>query len=143
MGAACTGILAALATACAGGLDKMSESDVDASEKATAQRLATKIYEGCRDGRYEALGGGEAVGAMRDSLTPTKLASTCASIQGSFGTFVSMDYVETWRPTFGATRVYRFKGHFASTPETPEIRVVMERSRLSGFWLKPWSDTLR
>ena len=59
-----------------------------------------------------------------------------------FGDYVSMDYAETWKPKMSSLRVYRFKGHFAKGSAAPEIRVVMDGSnKLSGFWLKPWTDT--
>lgn len=123
-------------------LEKMPEADVDAAQKATAESLAKRIYEGCRDARFEPLREDEAIPEMRDGLDPARQKSTCAAIQGQFGDFTSMDYAETWRQR--GLRIYRFKGHFSKSETTPEIRVVMDGSnKLSGFWLKPWSDDLR
>jgi hypothetical protein len=129
--------------ACTGSFEKVSEADVDAQQKLAAQRLAERIYEGCRSGSHQPLGEQEAIPAMREALTPAKLAATCASITGQFGDYRSLDYAETWKPGMGSLRVYRFKGHFSKTTDTPEIRVVMDGAKLSGFWIKPWSDTLR
>lgn len=126
-----------------GGFEKVSEADVDGAQKAAAQRLAVRIYEGCRSGAHEALTDDEAIKEMRDALSPAKLAATCGSIKGQFGDYQSLDYAETWKPSSGSLRVYRFKGHFSKASDTPEIRVVMDGSKLSGFWLKPWSETLR
>lgn len=129
---------------CNGGLEKLPESDVDAAQKAAAQRIATKIYESCKTGQHEALGADEAIPEMRDALSPDKQKSTCQSVAGMFGEYQSMDYAETWKSKFTSLRVYRFKGHFSKGNETPEIRVVMDSSnKLSGFWLKHWSDTIQ
>ncbi|CAN5802016.1 hypothetical protein BH11MYX4_BH11MYX4_15210 [soil metagenome] len=138
-----TVVIAATLVACSGRYEKVPEGDVDAAQKAAAQRLATTIYEGCRTGVHAPLGADEAIPEMREALTPAKLAATCASIKGQFGEYQSLDYAETWRPGSGGLRVFRFRGHFASTQDTPEIRVVMDGQKLSGFWLKPWSDALR
>jgi hypothetical protein len=137
------GALAVGLAACGGGLERVPEAEVDATQRALAERLATKIYDGCRTGRYEALGD-EAIPAMQEGLSPDKQKQTCAQIAGMFGDYVSMEYAETWKPKFGALYVYRFKGHFSKSGATPEIRVVLDRSnKLSGFWLKPWTETPR
>ncbi len=108
-----------------------------------AQRIGTRLWEGCRTGQHAPLGEDEAIKEMREGLTPERMASTCASTRAQMGDFVSMEYAETWKPSMGALRVYRFKGRFTNATTPPEIRVVMDGSKLSGFWLKPWSDTLR
>ena len=125
-----------LCVAC-GALEKVPDADVDVAQKATAQRIATKIYEGCKTGQHEALGD-EAIPEMNAALSPEKQKTTCQSVNGVFGDYVSMDYAETWKQR--SLRVYRFKGHF-SKGAPPEIRVVMDGPKLSGFWLKPWTDT--
>jgi hypothetical protein len=133
--------LVVLATGCSG-FEKVPEGDVDASQKAVAQRIGTKLWEGCRTGQHEPLAEDEAIPQMREGLTPQKMAGACASAKGQFGDFVSMDYAETYKPKMGSMRIYRFKGNFSNASTPPEIRVVMDGSKLSGFWIKPWSDTL-
>ena len=136
-----TAALAATLLGCTG-FEKVPEADVDAQQKAAAQRIAVRIYEGCVSGKHEALGEDEAIPEMREALAPAKLPGTCAAIKGQFGDYQSLDYAETWKPKSGAIKVYRFKGHFSKNAEPPEIRVVMDGAKLSGFWLKPWADTL-
>jgi len=138
-----TVVVGATLLACSGQVEKVSETDVDGAQRATAQALATRVYDGCRSRSHQPLGEDEAIKEMRDALTPAKLASTCTSIASQFGDYQSLDYAETWKPSSGSLRVYRFKGHFSRSTDTPEIRVVMDGSKLSGFWLKPWADTLR
>jgi len=134
--------LAASTAACNGALERVPEADVDATQKATAQRIATKIYEGCKSGQHDALGADEAIPEMRDGLSPAKQKATCDSVGTMFGDYVSMDYAETWKSKVTSLRVYRFKGHFSKGNAAPEIRVVLDGSnKLSGFWLKPWTDS--
>jgi len=134
-------ITLALCAACSVGLEKVPEADVDAAQRAAAQRIATRIYEGCKTGQHDALGD-EAIPEMREALSPDRQKSTCQSVATVFGDYVSMDYAETWKSKMTSLRVYRFKGHFSKGSTTPEIRVVMDGSnKLSGFWLKPWTDT--
>lgn len=136
-----TVVLAATLLGCAG-FERVPEADVDAQQKAAAERIAARIYEGCVSGKHEPLGAEEAIPEMREALAPAKLAGTCAAIKSQFGDYQSLDYAETWKPRSGGIKVYRFKGHFSKKGEAPEIRVVMDGAKLSGFWLKPWADEL-
>lgn len=135
------GVAALLIPGCGLAPEKATETDVDSTQKAAAQALATKLMEACRTGRFEALGD-EAIPAMRDGLTVDKQKAACVSMTGQFGDYTGMDYAETWKQR--SQRIYRFKGHFSRSDATLEIRVVMDGdSKLTGFWFKPWSDALR
>jgi hypothetical protein len=136
-----TVVLAAALVGCAG-FEKVPEPEVDAQQKAAAQRIAARIYESCVSGKYQALGDDEAIPEMREALAPAKLPGTCGAIKKEFGDYQSLDYAETWKPRSGSLKVYRFRGHFSKGGDAPEIRVVMDGPKLSGFWLKPWSDVL-
>ena len=136
-----TVVLAATLLGCAG-FERVPEPQVDLQQKAAAQRIASRIYEGCVSGKHEPLGDDEAIPEMRDAFSPAKLTATCAAIKTQFGDYQSLDYAETWKPRSGSIKVYRFKGHFSKSTDAPEIRVVMDGAKLSGFWLKPWSDEL-
>jgi hypothetical protein len=135
-------LVAALALGC-NALERVPEGDVDASQRAAAERIAAKIYEACRDGHIEPLTAAEASPEMRQGMSVEKMRTSCDGITKMFGTYVSMDYAETWRPRGTSLFVYRFKGHFSKGGQTPEIRVVMDGDKLSGFWLKPWADRPR
>ncbi len=132
-------LIVLVVTGCGSQFRRLSESEVDAEMKSTAQRIATNILESMRDGRFEPLGD-EATAAMRSGLMPEKQKEAYESIKGMFGDFQSMEYAETCVPTDGSLLViYRFKGHFSKSKATPEIRVVMDgEGKLSGFWIKPW-----
>ncbi len=134
-------LLTLLVAGCQAKFEKMLDKSVDAAEKARAQDFAQKIYQGCRSGDFVALGN-EATAEMRTDLSPAKQKQTCGYIQLTYGEFQTMDYVETWTGGRSA-HIYRFKGHFSKVGGTQEIRVVMDKSgKVSGFWLKPWADSL-
>jgi hypothetical protein len=141
-GAAVGSCLLALAlVGCQKKFSRLPEGTVDQPERGRAQGFAEKIYRSCGSGHFDPLGD-EATNEMRVDLSPAKQKQTCSYVQLTFGDYNSMDYVETW--TGGASvRIYRFKGHFSKTSDTPEIRIVVDKKGLvSGFWLKPWSDAL-
>ena len=128
---------------CSGGFEKMPDADVDAAQREAAQRIGNKLWLACGTGQHESLRDDEAIKEMQAALSPEKMRSTCATTRAQFGDFSAMDYAETWKPKSGALRVYRFKGRFSNAASPPEIRVVMEGTKLSGLWIKAWSDTLR
>ena len=143
--AACLICLIALAVGgCKSSFRKLPESEVDGEMKLVAERVATKILESQRDGRFEPLGD-EAIAAVRSGLTPAVQKESYESIKGMWGDFQSMDYAETWVPTDGTLLViYRFRGRFSKSDATPEIRVVVDgEGKLAGLWLKPWNARIQ
>jgi len=128
---------------CSSGFEKLPEADVDGAQRDAAQKVGMKLWSSCVSGQHEALRDDEAIKEMIAGLSPDKMKSTCATTKAQFGDFSTMTYAETWKPKSGALRVYRFKGQFSNPGAAPEIRVVMEGTKLSGLWIKPWSDTLR
>jgi hypothetical protein len=132
-----------LAVAACNQLERVADGDVDTGQRAAAQRIATKIYEACRDNKIEPLSEAEAIREMRESMTVDKQRQSCEAIKKQFGDYQSMDYAETWHARGTSLNVYRFKGHFSKGGDEPEIRVVMEGDKLSGFWLKPWASRPR
>jgi hypothetical protein len=118
---------------------KLPDSEVNASMRASAQDLASRILTSWRDGRFEPLGE-EATLALQSGLTPEMQKQSYEQIRGMFGDFQSLEYAETWMPTDGSSLfIFRFKGRFARTETAPEIRVVLDgEGKLSGLWIKPW-----
>lgn len=133
-------VLALALLGCNRAMDRVLETNVDSVQKALAQETGMKLHERCKSGKFEPLGD-EATPAMREGLTPDKQKAACESMRAMFGDFQSLTYAETWRVQ--GLNVYRFKGKFSKTSDTPEIRVVLDaQSKLSGLWVKPWNDTL-
>ncbi len=142
---ACLICLIALAVGgCSSPFRRLSESEVDAQMKLVAERVATRILESERDGRFEPLGD-EATATVRSGLTPEVQKASYESIKGMYGDFLSMDYAETWVPTDGTLlAIYRFRGRFSKSDARPEIRVVMDgEGKLAGLWLKPWNARIQ
>lgn len=137
-------LIAFAVAGCSSPFRKLSESEVDAQMKLAAERIATKIFESQRDGRFEPLGD-EATAAVRSGLTAEVQKASYGSIKGMYGDFQSMDYEETWVPTDGSLLViYRFRGRFSKSDARPEIRVVMDgEGKLAGLWLKSWNAKIQ
>ena len=110
-------------------------------QRALAESIAIDILNSMKSGVFIALGE-EATLTMQKGLSPEKQKLSYEQIKGMFGDFESLYYYETCVPIEGESHnVYRFKGNFESA--SPEIRVVMNNdNKLSGFWIKPWKDTL-
>ena len=96
-----------------------------------------------KSGQYKELGD-ESTLSMQKGLSAEKQKMSYEQIKGLYGDFESLSYYETCVPKEGAFHtVYRFKGKFESS-ETPEVRVVINKdNKISGFWIKPWNDTLK
>lgn len=119
--------------------DQLSETNVK-----TAQDLAGKLLNGQKTGNIYLLNEEEATPEMVKGLTEAMQVSSYENIKQLFGDFVSLKFVEAWTlKTSEQYFVYRFKGSFSETKDTPEVRVVMnEAGKISGFWLRPWQDEM-
>lgn len=131
-----------LNSGCSSQFDVLPESEVDPEMRAAAERIGNKIYNDCKEGRFEPLGE-EASEIMRTSFTPDKQKSSYEQIRKALGDFISMEYVETCVPKEGGQHyIFRFKGNFEKNKNI-EIRVVLnEEGKMDGFWTKPWKDKL-
>lgn len=114
---------------------------VDQQRRSAAESFARRYEEARAQGTFEHLGP-EATDEMRTSLTVHKQKDSQAAIAATFGEYRSLEYVEAWRANASPeSTIYRFRGTF--TKGKPEIRVVHDRAgKVSGFWLKPWHDSL-
>jgi hypothetical protein len=136
--------LAVFTAGCKSDFSKLPESDMDPAMKASAESLATRMLTAWRDGQYAPLGE-EATAAMRSGLSPERQEQAYEQFKGMFGDFESLEYVETLVPTDGSSLfIFRFKGKFSKTEATPEVRIVLDgEQKLSGFWVKPWNNSMR
>lgn len=60
--------------ACNQGLERVPEASVDATKKALAEKLGTKLQSSCNTGKFEALGE-EATAAMKEGLNSRRAPS--------------------------------------------------------------------
>ena len=137
-------ILSVLVIACTDSkYQTLPEEEVNVVQKDFAESIATDILNGMKSGEFKELGN-ESILSMQKGLSAEKQKMSYEQIKGLFGNFKSISYYETCVPKASAFHtVYRFKGKFESS-EFPEVRVVINKdNKLSGFWIKPWNDTLQ
>ncbi len=82
---------------------------------------------------------------MRTALPPNQQEMAYHQIKGLLGDFRSLEFAEAVvSSSMPDLVVYRFKGTFANSSEKPEVRVTMDKNgKVSGFYVKPWSDTIQ
>ena len=86
----------------------------------------------------------EAIDVLKNQLTPDNQKLVYQQLKGQFGDFKSLEYAETWvQANNKSMQIVRLKGNFEKSNRSQEIRVVVnETNKISGFWVKPWSDML-
>jgi hypothetical protein len=122
--------------------ERVISERVDGTRQDAAMAFALGYLESRKAGKFAPLGD-EVTAEMRETLTPERQQQAYESITAQVGEFQSLDYVEAQRlPDDPGTMIYRFRGTF--TKDRPEVRVVHDAAgKVSGFWIKPWSDELR
>ena len=123
---------------------KVEPDQIPENNIKTAQDLAGKLLNGQKTGNIYMLTDQEATPEMVKGLTEAMQVASYESIKQLYGDFISLEFVETWTLQISEQYfVYRFKGNFSETKDTPEVRVVMNESgKISGFWLRPWKDDM-
>jgi len=114
---------------------------IDTERREAAESFARRYEQSRAQGTFAILGD-EATEGMRTSLTVQKQKEAQQEIEAAFGTFEALAFAEAWKVNASpGSTIYRFRATF--TEGRPEIRVVHdERGRVSGFWIKPWRDSL-
>lgn len=120
---------------------KLKESDASLKQIEIAQTFANN-YLTLNKNSMPYLFKDEAIDALKMQLTPETQSAIYAQIKNEFGDFESLVYSETWIDSSNPIyKVFRFKGTFAKSTKKLEVRVVLDNAnKISGFWLKPWSD---
>lgn len=120
---------------------KLKDAEVTKAEIETAQIFAHSFLS-LNKGGLPYLFKDEAIDVVKTQLTPDNQRIAYAQIKSEFGDFESLAYAETWIDSSNSTyKVFRFKGCFSKSVKKLEIRVVLDKAnKISGFWLKPWSD---
>jgi hypothetical protein len=120
---------------------RVPPDQVDPKRREAAETFASRYEQTRAQGSYAPLGD-EATEEVRTGLTVHKQKAAQQQITEQFGEFESLEFVEAWRVNASPeSTIYRFRATF--TKGRPEIRVVHDaRGKVSGFWLKPWRDSL-
>jgi hypothetical protein len=129
------------ATTADGKFSTIPEDRVDPGGRASAEAFAKRYEEIRAQGSFAPLGD-EATEELRAALTVHKQQEAQKQIEARYGKYQSLEYVEALRPNASPeSTIYRFRATF--TRGRPEIRVIHDaRGRVSGFWIKPWRDSL-
>ncbi len=143
------GITLAFALACSSAgcgkpqLEKVAEESVDATKKASAEAMGTKILTAWAKDEYPLLGEEAAEPFRKAHNAEDAQRAADKSIEKEIGSFQAMTYHETLRTKDGKMDVFRFKATFDKSKVASEVRVVLDaQGKLTGFWVKPWKDQL-
>lgn len=136
-------VLLATVVACKkSGFDPIPEGEVDATRKASAEQIGTRILSGWAKDEYQPLGE-EAREELRTALSVEGQRTSDKQIETSLGSFQSMAFHAALRTKDKTAEVYRFKGVFDKTKDPAEVRVVFDTDgKLAGFWVKPWQENI-
>jgi Protein of unknown function (DUF3887) len=103
------------------------------------------LYAKWENGTFEPVGE-EFTPQMQEGLSPKLQKQSFDQIRSMFGDYRGMTFVEALTARFLLPKgtVYRFKGTYSRASEQPEIRVVFDsKGKISGFWLKPWTEEMQ
>ncbi|WP_420601544.1 hypothetical protein [Flagellimonas sp.] len=120
---------------------KLPNSKVDKSNVRIARDFATKYLEQSKKGETYTFNN-EAIPMVKNYLTAENQKAVYESLKSQFGDFKDLEYEETWiSPENEQIRTHRFKSTFEKSNKKLEVRVVLnEADKITGFWIRPWSD---
>jgi hypothetical protein len=124
--------------------EKLPQDQVSQTELRLAISLGEKLLLGQKSGNIYLLSEGEATPQVAGGLTEGVQQSSYESIRSMYGDYESMKFAEAWKLEADQPyTIYRFKGTFDATSDSPEIRMVLDREKkLAGFWIGPWADDM-
>ncbi len=129
--------------ACSQEFTKLKDSEADQNKIKIAKDFASGFLNSVKNGETY-LFQDEIVDVLKNQLTAENQKATYQQLKNEFGDFQSLEYAETWIQGGNKTvQVVRLKGDFDKSNKKLEIRIVInESNKISGFWIKPWSDML-
>jgi 16S rRNA C967 or C1407 C5-methylase (RsmB/RsmF family) len=129
---------------CSQDFKKLNSADVDAKKIKISQKFANEYFTALKNGSYYQFKE-EAIEILKNQLTEQNQKAIYQQLKDQFGDFKSLEYAETWiQSSNPSLNIFRFKGDFEKSNKKLEIRVVLNESdKISGFWIKPWSDMLK
>lgn len=122
--------------------EKIPSDQLDPARVAAAQQFATKILDAWNKDQYPLVGDEASEEFKKGHNDVDRQKSADKSIEAALGNWKSMTLHEALRSKPPQFDVYRFEGVFERNPRA-EVRVVYDmQGKVSGFWIKPWKDTL-
>lgn len=138
-------VLAAMLVFGCGGtkFNKVPEGEVDGSQKAAAEKFGSSVLAAWAKDQYPKVDVPADPKFKEGQDDEAKQKAADKSIEAQMGNFQSMTYHETQKSEPAKFVIYRFKGKFSKSEAPAEVRLVYDtEGKLSGFWIKPWKDSL-
>ena len=128
---------------CSRDYKKLSPTEVDKENLQMVESFIVNYFTKLKNGEpYEF--SHEATEMMKNQMTADFQKEAYRQLKEMFGDYKTSEYVETWiHSKEPAIKIFRFKSEFVNSKKKLEVRVVLDESnRISGFWVRPWSDIL-
>lgn len=119
-------------------------AQIDQTQKNRASQVATTTLSNWFKGQFAPLSD-DFTAQMKEKLVPEAQKQAAAGLKSSLGDFQSLEFAEAvTSPSMPGVVVYRFKGKFSTSPESPEVRVVLDpQGKVGGLWVKPWQNKMQ
>jgi hypothetical protein len=122
--------------------NKVSDAEVDQAQKAVAVKFGTDTLTAWAKDTYPKVGIPADPKFKEGQEDEAKAKAADKAIEADAGDFVSMTFHEAQKSEPAKFILYRFKAKFTKK-EPVEVRVVFDTdAKISGFWIKPWKDSL-
>lgn len=131
-------------TSCSQDLKKLGNSETDSKKIEIASTFAKSFFTELKNGSFYQFDD-NAIPELKNQMTEANQKALYGQLKGQFGEFVSVEYAETWiQGDNKSVQIFRLKSEFDKSKSKLEVRVVLnEANKISGLWIKPWSDMLQ
>lgn len=125
---------------CASDYKKSSEAEVNQETVQMVEQFATDYLTKLKNGEYYEFQD-EATEQLKNGLTKEVQIASYKQVKDAFGDFESLEFIEMRvQEKEPVMYIYRLKGTFGGGKKL-EVRVVLnEEEKISGFWIRKWSD---
>lgn len=122
--------------------NKLPAAEVDQAQKAAAEKFGSETLTAWAKNEYPKVTVPADPKFKEGQDDEAKQKAADKAIEADAGDFQSMTFYEAQKSDPAKFVLYRFKAKF-SKKDVVEVRVVYDtEGKLSGFWIKPWNDTL-
>ena len=131
-------------TGCSQDFEKVPPTQAGEATIEMGRKFNDQFYNTLKQGRaYEF--GTEATAEVKRKISPEMQKSLYKQVKDQFGDYVESEFVEAWiQKSNPQYKILRYKGKFSKSETKLELRVVYDGSnKVTGFFIKPWSDMLK
>lgn len=125
---------------CASDYKKASETEINQETVQMVEQFATDYLTKLKNGEHYEFQD-EATEQLKNGLSKEVQMGSYKQVQEAYGDFESLEFIEMRvQEKEPIMNIYRLKGKFGSGKNL-EVRVVLnEEQKISGFWIREWSD---